>query len=230
MKFLFLKIKNKIISFTSEFYRIPYCVPAWGWPEHLAIFTCIFTGKMIKGPHLQALYAVVKRKSDKKYVYGYNSGRESILSVLIAGGIHQGDKVILPSYCCETVAQAVVASGATPLFCDIEGDCNPDVNHIMGLISPEVKAIIFPHLFGKPGRIDILEAELEKRKLRSQILLIDAPSKLFGARLDNRLVGTFGDAGIISFGPGKTMTATGGGLVITDNDKLGKRLGGSNGC
>ena len=180
----------------------------------------------MKGPHLQALYDVVKGKSDKKYVYGYNSGRESILSVLIAGGIGQGDKVILPSYCCETVAQAVVTSGATPLFCDVEGDYNPDVNHILELISPEVKAIIFPHLFGKPGRIDILEAELEKRNLRSQILLIDDAAQSFGAQLNHRLVGTFGDAGIISFGPGKTMTATGGGLVITDNDELGKRLGG----
>ena len=69
-----------------------------------------------------------------------------------------------------------------------------------------------------------MEAALEKRNLRSQILLIDDAAQSFGARLNHRLVGTFGDAGIISFGPGKTMTASGGGLIITDSEKLTQNI------
>ena len=224
MKSLLSKIKNKISGFISEFYRIPYCVPAWGWTEHLIILKCILAGQIIHGPHIKALYEIVRRKTEKKYVIGYNSGREAIQSVLTAHGLGQKDKVILPSYCCETVAQAVIDSGATPIFCDVNEDYNPDVNHILRLVSSEVKAIIFPHLFGKPGRIDLLEAALEKRNLRSQILLIDDAAQSFGARLNHRLVGTFGDAGIISFGPGKTMTASGGGLIITDSEKLTQNI------
>ncbi|MFA6010969.1 MAG: DegT/DnrJ/EryC1/StrS family aminotransferase [Desulfobacteraceae bacterium] len=224
MKYFFEKIINRTRRFFREFYKVPYCVPAWGLAEHLAIFFCVLSGRIVHGKKCLQLYEQIKKKTGKPHVFGFNSGREAILAALRAGNIGDGDKVIMPSYCCETVAQAVVASGATIVFCDIGDDYNPDVEHILTLINPEVKAIIFPHMFGNPGHIDVLENELIKRNIRSEILLIDDAAQSFGARLNGKLVGTFGDAGIISFGPGKTMTATGGGLMITDNEDLAKRI------
>ena len=155
-----------------------------------------------------------------QYVFGFNSGQEAIQAALTASGISRGDAVIMPSYCCETVLLAVLNTGARPLFCDINADCNPDNDHIISLITDNVKAIIYPHLFGNPGSLDKLEIELSKRKIRSKILIIDDAAQSFGALLNGKLLGTFGDAGIISFGPGKTMTATGGGLLITNSSKL----------
>ncbi len=223
MKYSLTKIKKRIKRFFREFYSIPYCVPAWGLAEHLTAFHCLITGNVIVGNHRARLYEQVKNKTGKSSVFGYNSGREAIWAALKAGNICDGDKVIMPSYCCETVAQAILASGANPVFCDIGEDYNPNVDHILELIDPTVKSIIFPHMFGNPGRIDILEDELVKRNIRSDILLIDDAAQSFGARLHGKLVGTFGDVGIISFGPGKTMTATGGGLLITDAAALANR-------
>lgn len=158
-----------------------------------------------------------------KHVFGFNSGQEAITAALKAWGLGSNDKVIMPSYCCETVAMAIIAAGAQPLFCDIGDDYNPDVEHILKLIDNSVKAVIFPHLFGNPGAIDKLEYALEKKGIRSQILLIDDAAQSFGARLNGKLIGTFGDAGIISFGPGKTMTASGGGILITNTEKLAEK-------
>jgi dTDP-4-amino-4,6-dideoxygalactose transaminase len=203
---------------------VPYCVPAWGWAEHWAILKCLLTGKLIDGPDIKKLYDRIREVTGVKYVFGFNSGQEAIQAAFTAGGVGNGDYVIMPSYCCETVAKAIVNSGATPLFCDIGDDLNPDVDHILRLINTSVKAIIFPHLFGNPGAIDRLEKELEKIGQRSRIFLIDDAAQSFGAKLNGRLLGTFGDVGIISFGPGKTMTATGGGLLITSSENLSKKI------
>ncbi|UCE07598.1 MAG: DegT/DnrJ/EryC1/StrS family aminotransferase, partial [bacterium] len=172
----------------------------------------------------EQLYALVLKKTGMKYVFGFNSGQEAIYVALKASGIGPNDRVILPSYCCETVATAVVESGATPLFCDINDDCNPDIDHILKLIDDRVKSIIVPHLFGNPAAIDELEKALENREIRSKIFLIDDAAQSFGALLHGRLLGTFGDAGIISFGPGKTMTASGGGLLISNSKNIAKNL------
>jgi len=223
---ILIKIKNRLKRFFSEFYKVPYCVPNWGIGEHLTWVKCVVTGRIVKGSHLDCLRERVKEKTGKPFIFGFNSGREAILAALRAWGIGDNDAVIMPSYCCETVAQAVKVTGAAIVFCDIDDDFNPDVEHILTLIDPRVRAIIFPHMFGNPGRIDKLDAALTRLNIRSTLLLIDDAAQSFGARLNGRLVGTFGDAGIISFGPGKTMTATGGGLIITDREDLAKRIEG----
>ena len=219
-------IINKVRNFRRQFYRVPYCVPAWGWAEHWAILRCLLTGRLIEGADKEELYDRIREKTGVKYVFGFNSGREAIQAALQAKKIGAGDQVIMPSYCCETVARAIIDCGAKPLFCDIGDDYNPDVPHILKIFTPSVKAIIFPHLFGNPGAIDRLERELEESGVRSAIFLIDDAAQSFGAKLNHRLIGTFGDAGVISFGPGKTMTASGGGLLLTNSETLAKALPG----
>lgn len=220
MKQIVRKIISRLSLLFSQFYRVPYCVPAWGWAEHLAILRCFFTRRLINGPDKESLYLAIRNKTGKKYVFGFNSGSEAIYAALTVRGIGPGDKAILPSYCCESVARAIVRTGATPVFFDMNEEYNPDVGHISTLIDPEVKAIIFPHLFGNPAAIDKMEDALSRSGLRSKVLLIDDAAQSFGARLNGKLVGTFGDVGIISFGPGKTMSASGGGLLITDSDEI----------
>jgi dTDP-4-amino-4,6-dideoxygalactose transaminase len=206
------------------FYRIPYCVPAWGWREHWAILKCVITGSIINGRSRERLYSEIMKKTGLKHVFGFNSGQDAIYAALKARGVKRGDRVIMPSYCCETVARAVLDSGADIYFCDIGADLNPDIDHILSILDPDVKAIIFTHLFGNPGSIDELEKRLEEIGRRSDILVIDDAAQSFGAILNGKLLGTFGDAGIISFGPGKTMTASGGGLLVTDSDRLAQAV------
>ncbi len=224
MKSFSRKIASRISLFVSQFYMAPYCVPAWGWAEHWAILHCLLTGKLIEGPQKNRLYQAIAMKTGKKYVFGFNSGADAIYAALKTRHIGRGDKAILPSYCCESVVTAVVRTGASPVFCDMNEEYNPDVKNIAGLIDRDVKAIIFPHLFGNPADIDRMEDVLSKSGLKSGVLLIDDAAQSFGARLNGRLVGTFGDVGVISFGPGKTMIASGGGLLITDSDDIAREL------
>jgi len=221
---VFRKLTSRLSLFFSQFYTVPYCVPDWGWAEHWTILHCLITGRVIDGPHKEKLCLAVRNKTGKKYVFGFNSGSDAIYAALSTRGIGAGDKAILPSYCCESVARAVARTGATPVFCDITDEYNPDVGHISTLMDPHVKAIIFPHLFGNPAAIDEMEETLLKSGFRSQILLIDDAAQSFGAKLNGRLIGTFGDVGIVSFGPGKTMIASGGGLLLTDSEEIASAL------
>lgn len=184
----------------------------------------MFKGEIIQGNAVATLCKEISQKTNLEHVFGFNSGEDAILCAFIAAGIGEENMVILPSYCCETVAKAVYRCGALPLYCDIGEEFNPDVNHIIELINPNVRAIIFPHLFGRAGRIDLLESLLEQKGLRGKIMIIDDAAQSFGARLKGRLLGTFGDVGIVSFGPGKTMTASGGGLLMTRSDELADKI------
>jgi dTDP-4-amino-4,6-dideoxygalactose transaminase len=84
--------------------------------------------------------------------------------------------------------------------------------------------VIVPHLFGRPARIDLLLAGLEKLDRRRDVLVLDDAAQSFGARLGGRWLGTFPDAGIVSFGPAKTITASGGGLLLTGSAGLAEAV------
>jgi len=206
--------------------RIPYCVPSWGWSEHLAIVKGLLLGRIVSGPHIQALYETVRSITGVPFVFGFDSGASAIRACLSASGIGPGDEVIMPSFCCHSVAEAIVRSGASPRFCEIQADLNPDVGSILALLKPSVKAIVFPHLFGRPGEIALLEEALCRLGVRERIVLIDDAAQSFGARIRGRYLGSFGDAGIISFGAGKMTTASGGGLLLTHSEELARRIGG----
>jgi dTDP-4-amino-4,6-dideoxygalactose transaminase len=204
--------------------RIPYCVPSWGWNEHLAIVKSLLSGCIVSGPPIQSLYEEVRALTGVTFVFGFESGASAIQACLQAVGVGSGDRVIMPSFCCHSVAEAILGTGAAPLFCDIQKDLNPDVGSIIALLTPSVKAIVFPHLFGRPGDIQNLEEELCRLGVREQVVLIDDAAQSFGARIDGRWLGTFGDAGIISFGAGKMTTASGGGLLVTQSEKIARQV------
>lgn len=206
--------------------RIPYCVPSWGWPEHLTIFKVLLMGRIVAGPHIQALYETVRSMTGVPFVFGFDSGASAIRACLSASGIGLGDEVIMPSFCCHSVAEAIVRCGAAPIFCEIQADLNPDVGSILALLKPSVKAIVFPHLFGRPGEIALLEEQLYYLGVRERIVLIDDAAQSFGARIQRRYLGSFGDAGIISFGAGKMTTASGGGLLLIHSEDLARRIAG----
>ncbi|MFZ5568860.1 MAG: DegT/DnrJ/EryC1/StrS family aminotransferase [Thermodesulfobacteriota bacterium] len=204
---------------------IPYCVPSWGWREHLIIAKCLITGTVINGRSIRNLYDLIREMTGVPHVFGFGSGAEAISACLRASGIGPGHEVVMPSFCCHSVADAVRSCGAEPLFCEVGRDLNPDGNHILSLLNPSVRAIIFPHLFGRPGDIQLLEEKLHRSGDRDRILLIDDAAQSFGACIDSRPIGTFGDAGIISFGPGKMTTASGGGLLLTNSPALAETIG-----
>ena len=138
-------------------------------------------------------------------------------SCLLAGA-GPGTEVIAPSFTYVAAHQAITATGADVVFCDIEEPTltvNPDA--LAELISERTRAIMVCHFAGLVGRLDEIYRVAADHGLR----VIEDAAHAIGTRHEGRMVGATGDLVCFSFGPVKTMTTLEGGAVVTpDRDEL----------
>jgi dTDP-4-amino-4,6-dideoxygalactose transaminase len=137
--------------------------------------------------------------------------------VLQALGIGTGDKVILPAYNYYALPHCVEATGATPVFVDVQKNTvTIDVEEVSKALDPHVKAVIAVHIDSVLAPLDTLATLCH----RHQIYLIEDCSQAHGAVFGNRKVGSWGIAGVFSCGGSKLLTAGQGGMLITSEELL----------
>ncbi len=156
---------------------------------------------------------------DAKYFSFFDSGASALHSALIACGISYGDEVIVPAWTFAAPAFQVLRTGAIPIFADVKQDTyNIDENNVFELLRKfkKVKAIIAVHMQGYPSNLK----ELRKIADDYNIKLIEDCAQAFGAKIDNKYVGTYGDIGCFSFMPVKQLASCGelGGICTNNVD------------
>lgn len=135
--------------------------------------------------------------------------------------IQPGQRVILSPYTIYDVVNMVIAAGGRPVFADIAREtCNVSAGEVSALIDESTGAVMVTHLHGLACDIEGM-AELCRRR---NVPLVEDASQAFGARVADKRVGTFGRAGIFSFGMAKNVNSFYGGLVVTDDRDLHDRL------
>jgi dTDP-4-amino-4,6-dideoxygalactose transaminase len=154
-----------------------------------------------------------------KFALPVNRGRTAIEIGLRAMGVGLGDDVLLPSFLCHSVLDAVLNTGARPVFADIGRDLNITAASVEASLTPQTKCVIVAHLFGAAAAIDEIEALLASRG----VALMDDAAQALGARRGDRLVGSFGACGIVSCGPGKPLAGAAGGLLVTNDERFHER-------
>ncbi len=160
------------------------------------------------------------KKFGIKYAVAVNSGGSALFLALWALGVRGGDEVIVPTFTMVATANAVVQCRAKPVFVDCEENGNIDVKKIEEKITQKTKAIIPVHIYGHPCDMDKIMAIAKKHKL----LVVEDAAEAHGALYKNKLAGTFGEAGCFSFYANKVMTTGEGGMIITNNAALYKKL------
>jgi 3-amino-5-hydroxybenzoate synthase len=152
-----------------------------------------------------------------EFAVGVCNGTVGLDVVLRALGIGAGDRVILPAYNYYSLPKSVINVGATPVFVDVsEGNPTLDAGEVRKAITRGVKAVVAVHLCGCVAELDALRAVCDEAK----VALIEDCAQAHGARYGGRRVGSWGDAGIFSFGGVKLMTAGQGGMIVTSNPQL----------
>ncbi len=133
----------------------------------------------------------------KNWMYTSN-GRASIYHILKSIAV---DKVLIHVYICHTVLIPLKKLNIAPIFYDIDlEDLNPSVESIKILSKKyDIKAILVASMYGNPANL----VKIEKYCKENSIHMIDDAAQSFGAKLEGRYLGTFGDAGFFSFSPGK---------------------------
>ncbi len=141
------------------------------------------------------------------------SGTAALYLALYGLNIKKGDEVIVPTYVCSAVLNAIFLAGAKPILVDInEGDLNISYSETIKKINKKTKAIIITHTFGYPSDLD--------KFINLGIPLIEDCAQALGSRWKGRAVGGFGRVAVFSFYASKVITTGYGGLVYSKNKNL----------
>lgn len=189
-----------------------------------AILRVVDHGAYIMGPEVRELETKLAEFCGAKHCISCANGTDALALVLMAWGIRPGDAVYVPAFTFVATAEVVAWLGATPVFVDVlEDTFNMDPDSLEAAIAAaadmklEPKAVIPVDLFGQPADYRRLLPIAERHGLK---VLADT-AQGFGAILDGRRTGTFGDATATSFFPAKPFGCYGdGGAIFTDDDAL----------
>lgn len=154
-----------------------------------------------------------------KFALGVTSGTAALYTAMAALEVGPGDEVILPAWTWYACYDAIVLSGALPVFAEIDESFDIDPDDLERKITPQTKAIMAVHLQGCPCDMDAILAIARKHNLR----VLEDCAQCAGGRYKGKYVGTIGDIGINSFQLTKTITAGEGGAVVTSDPKLFER-------
>lgn len=156
---------------------------------------------------------LVKYLSTKGTAVAVDSGTSALHLALLALDVKKGDEVIVPTYVCTALLNAVNYTGATPILTDIRPyDFNISYEDTVKKITNKTKAIIIPHTYGIPANIEHF--------LDCGIPIIEDCAQSIGAKFEKQKVGTFGDISIFSFYATKLLTTAKGGAVYSKNTDL----------
>lgn len=153
---------------------------------------------------------------------GVGNGLDALRLILLGLGIGSGDEVIVPANTFIATVLAVSYVGAVPVLVDADPDTYLiDVDLIEQHITERTKAVIAVHLYGRLCDMDRI-CEIARRH---ELYVVEDAAQAHGARLGNKMAGSFGDAAGFSFYPGKNLGALGdGGAVTTSNVELAKKV------
>lgn len=180
------------------------------------------SAQFILGPHGRQLEDDVTSRLGVPHAVSCASGTDALLLALRALQIGPGDEVIVPSFTFIATAEAVLYTGATPVFADVDPRTyNMDPASVEALITPKTRVIIPVHLYGQPANMPAIMALAERHGLE----IIEDCAQSFGADINGRMTGSFGRLSAISFFPSKNLGGAGdGGMVLTQDEDLAARL------
>jgi 8-amino-3,8-dideoxy-alpha-D-manno-octulosonate transaminase len=155
-----------------------------------------------------------------KYAQAVTSGTAALKVALTALGVGPGDEVITQGFTFVATWEAILETGAVPVFSEIDETLNMDPADLEKKISRRTRAIIPVHMMGAPARIE----EIKTIADRHRIPVLEDTAQAAGGLLHGRRLGSFGRCGTFSFDAVKTMTTGEGGMIITDDEELWRSM------
>ena len=178
------------------------------------------------GPEVDAFEAELAEYCGRKHAVALSSGTAALHLGLLTLGVGPGDLVLTSSLTFAATTNAIVYTGAEPVFIDADesGNMNPDLlEEAFKTLQDEgktVKVVVLVDLLGKVADHERI-GEIASRY--GAVVLSDAAESL-GATLNGKSAGAFGKAAIVSFNGNKIMTTSGGGALLTDDEQFAKHV------
>lgn len=199
---------------------IAFAVPGVGKEEIQAAVFVLKNKWLTMGPKVLQFEEEFVRYHQIKNAIAVNSATAGLHLALVSLGIGPGDEVILPTYTFASCANTIVWTGAKPVFADVREDILIDPEDIKRKITAKTKAIMVVHFGGQMAEM----AEIVKIAKKHKLKIIEDCAHSFAAKYKNRFAGTIGDIGVFSFYAIKNLTTGEGGMIITSDDRLAKKM------
>jgi dTDP-4-amino-4,6-dideoxygalactose transaminase len=195
--------------------------PAIGEEEIEAVNEVLRSGFLVQGDRVRAFEETVARYLGAAHAVAVSSGTAALHLALLALGIGPGDEVIVPDFTFPACANVVELAGARPVLADIDlATFNATADTLRAAISPRTRAVMPVHLFGQPADMDPIRALAREHRLG----VVEDAACALGAEYRGRRCGRLGEVACFSFHPRKVITTGEGGMVVTDDDELARRI------
>ena len=173
------------------------------------------------GPDLQHMVdgfeSEVARRLQVRHALAVSSGTAALKAGLAALGVGAGDEVVVPAVTFIATVNAVVVSGAVPVFCEVDASLGLDPSHLGTVLSDRTRAVMPVHLENVVCDMDGVLA------VAGDVPVIEDACQAMGASYHGRAAGTLGALGAFSLQLEKNITAGEGGVLVTDDPVLHER-------
>lgn len=202
---------------------VPIACPLVTEEDCQRVLDVLTSGRLSSGEWVERFEAAFASYVGVTCAVATSSGTAALEALLEAMGVGPGDEVVVPAFTFAATANAVVHRGARPVFADIDPvTYNVDPQAVEDALKTHrgVMGIVVVHLYGLPAAMDALISLSE----RYGVWLVEDAAQAHGAAFRGRRVGGFGRAGVFSFYPTKNMTTGEGGMVVTSDPQLARRV------
>lgn len=205
--------------------RIPLAIPDLRGNESAYLARCVEDNWVSSaGPFVTECEKQIAALVGRAHAVASVNGTTALHLAITAAGVKPGDHVVVPDWTFAATANAVHHAGAIPVFADVtEESWSLDPASLAAILANppgRIGAVIAVHVLGHPADVDPLIALCQK----AGVPLIEDAAGAIGARYKGRPVGGLGELAIFSFNGNKTVTAGGGGMVLTNNEVQAKHL------
>jgi len=202
-------------------HNIPLARPDIGAREIELVTQVLRSDVLAMGPFTQRFEAGIASVAGRREGVACSSGTAGLHLGVRALEIGEGDEVITTPFSFVASANCLLYERAVPRFVDIEEDSlGIDPDHMEAAASSRTRAVVPVHVFGRPCRIEAVEAVARRR---GWAMIEDACEGL-GSSVGGRPLGSFGDVAVFAFYPNKQITTGEGGMVVTDNAALAETM------
>ena len=203
-------------------HSIPVAEPVFLGNEKAYVMDCLeSTWISSAGKYVEHFEAAFSQFCAVQHAISCCNGTAALHLALLALGVGSGDEVIIPTLTFVATANAVAYCGARPVLVDCEPETwNMDPSLIEEKITSRTRGIIVVHLYGHPVDMDPILAIARQHGL----FVVEDAAEAHGADYKGRRVGSLGDVATFSFYGNKIITTGEGGMVVTDDQALARKI------
>ncbi|MHB8771657.1 MAG: DegT/DnrJ/EryC1/StrS family aminotransferase [Syntrophales bacterium] len=192
---------------------IPHSCPTLDREEAAAATRVLMSGQVVQGEEVRNFEEAVASLVGVGGAAAVSSGTAALHLALLALGVGEGDEVVLPSFVCTALLNAVRYLCATPVLADIDGETfNIDPRDVKRRLTKKTKAVIVPHLFGLPADVEEIVA--------LGIPVVEDCAQALGSTRRGVPAGSFGALSVFSFYATKVICTGEGGMVAGNERTL----------